>query len=101
MAIGVMSYVWKNSKAKSTKLLLMLALADHADDDGYCWPRIETLAHKIRMSSRSVRRFVQELEQQGELLVIRDHRNNRYIVTMDRSREEIKAVLSMRGIDAR
>jgi len=40
MSIKVMSYVWEASKAKGSELLLLLAIADHAADDGYCWPGI-------------------------------------------------------------
>lgn len=47
--------------AASTKLVLLL-LADYADDDGHCWPFIETVAEKAEMSEKSVRRHLNKLE---------------------------------------
>ena len=96
MSIKVMSYVWEHSSAKGSELLLLLAISDHAADDGYCWPTIETLAHKIRMTGRSVMRLVQELEKHGQLHVVRSNKNNRYIVIMDRDGAAIDSVLEMR-----
>ena len=96
MSIKAMAYVWENSKASGGELLLLLAICDHAADDGYCWPGIDTLAKKIRMSTRSVMRFVQSLENRGELHTVRGNRNNRYIVTMGRSKDEIAVVLQNR-----
>jgi len=96
MSIKVMTHVWDNSKAKGSELLLLLAIADHAADDGYCWPTIETLAHKIRMTKRSVMRLVQALEKRGDLHVVRSNRNNRYVVIMNKSMEQINVVLETR-----
>lgn len=96
MSIKAMSYVWKHSKASGSELLLLLALCDHASDDGYCWPSIDTLAKKIRMSMRSVMRFIQSLEERGELYAIRENRNNRYIITMGRTKQEIETILTIR-----
>ena len=97
MSIKVMTYVWENSEhVKGSELLLLLAISDHAADDGYCWPTIETLAHKIRMTGRSVMRLVQELEKHGQLHVVRSNKNNRYVVIMDRDDDAINNVLEMR-----
>jgi len=94
-----MTYVWENSKAKGSELLLLLSIADHAADDGYCWPTIETLAEKIRMRERSVIRLIKELEAYGELCVIRSHKNNRYMVIMGRNIDEIEKALNKRKED--
>jgi hypothetical protein len=62
-----MTSVWAKSKQSGGKLLCLLALADNADDDGYCYPGIETIAKKSRMSGRSVQRILGELKNDGEL----------------------------------
>jgi len=81
MSIKVMSRVWEHSQAKGSPLLLLLALADSADDDGFCWPGIDHQATKIRMHPNSVRNCHKTLAGLGELLVIpRDHRTHLYIV---------------------
>ena len=99
MSIKVMSHVWEHSQSKGTELLLLLAIADHAADDGYCWPNLETLAGKIRMATRTVRRCVKELEACGELYVMRSNHNNRYVVVAGRTPGEISEVLTDRGGD--
>lgn len=97
MSIKVMSYVWDNSKAKGSELLLLLAIADHSADDGYCWPTIDTLAHKTRLNKRSVMRLVQSLEDLGELYVVRSNRNNRYVVVMGKLQEDVDRILELRN----
>lgn len=67
MSVRVMATVWADSEHSGGKLLLLLALADHANDQGVCWPSLETLAQKSRMSERHVRRLLRELEESGEL----------------------------------
>jgi len=57
-----MARVWEHSRHKGSALLLMLAIADHAHDDGTgAWPSVPTLAKKIRMSPRQVTRLLKIL----------------------------------------
>jgi hypothetical protein len=62
-----MALVWEHSQAEGTTLLVMLALADHCNDDGYCWPSLARIAAKSRISERSARRCCEESEKRGEL----------------------------------
>lgn len=80
MSIQVMSRVWQNSKAKSGALLVLLAIADFADDEGNAFPSVETLAEKSRMSERNVQLSIRRLQQAGELSVKKPgkHRANTY-----------------------
>ena len=97
MSVKVMSRVWDESKMASTELLLLLALADHANDYGTCYPGIEHLAHKTRKSERQVKRLLVKLEAAGELFI--PHRNggretaNRYFIVCGLSQEEIEQTL--------
>lgn len=86
MSIRVVSAVWEQSRAKGSGLLLLLAIADFAHDDGTgAYPSNETLAAKIRMSPRQVRNLVGALESLGELAVQRDPGGvNRYTVLVGR-----------------
>jgi helix-turn-helix protein len=61
MSIKVMTRVWDHSRHKGSQLVLLLALADHADDDGVCWPATPHLAQKIRMSERQTQRILDTL----------------------------------------
>jgi hypothetical protein len=62
-----MSYVWENSPSKGGRLLLLLALADHANEDWIAWPKMPKLARKSRLSERQAERVVRELEADGEI----------------------------------
>ncbi len=65
-----MSYVWEYSKAKGGELLLLLAIADHAHDDGKgSYPSVGSLAKKTRMSERQEQRNIQALAGSGDLVV--------------------------------
>jgi len=71
VSVAVMSTVWARSQHRGSELLLLLAIADFADDDGRAFPSIESLAHKVRLSPRMVRRLIRRLEASGELVVER------------------------------
>lgn len=69
MSIRVMAKVWEHSQQKGSALLLLLAIADFADDNGKAWPSVATLAKKIRMGERYVQNLIAQLVQSGELAV--------------------------------
>ncbi len=69
MSIAVMTRVWKHSRAKGSALLLLLAIADHADDAGVAYPSVTTLATKIRMTRRNAGKLIAALEAMGELRI--------------------------------
>jgi hypothetical protein len=55
-----MNWVW-HQKLKPVPKLVLMALADAADDIGVCWPRVSTVATKCNVSTRTVRRVMQTL----------------------------------------
>lgn len=67
MSIKLMVEVWHLSSINSTEKLLLLALADWANDEGLCWPSIDTLATKTSLSRRSVQGTIRKLEKGGLL----------------------------------
>ena len=83
MSIALMTNVWEKSRLGGTELLLMLAIADFANDSGVAFPSVPTLARKIRMSKRNTHYLLSKLEQSGELAVQRNkgpHGCNLYTV---------------------
>lgn len=69
MSIRVISSVWANSRQSGNDLLVLLALADFADDRGVAFPAVPTLAQKCRMSPRNANRVIAVLRESGELIV--------------------------------
>jgi hypothetical protein len=70
MSIKVATQVWQGSGHKSGNLLVLLALADHADDQGKAWPGIPLLARKARLSERHARRCLNQLIASGEVEIL-------------------------------
>ena len=62
MSIKIMQEVWQHAEVTGGTLLVLLALADSADETTRtCFPGIENLAHKSRLSERQVKRVIAEL----------------------------------------
>ena len=47
MSIAMINWVWNNSRTKGAHRLLLLALADQANDQGVCWPSKATLSKRV------------------------------------------------------
>lgn len=63
-----MSHVWEDDSISGrAELLVLLALADHAKDDGVCWPSIDSIAKKTRLSQRGTQEVIQKLKNVGKL----------------------------------
>lgn len=71
MSIRLMTAVWEQADVAGGELLVLLALADAANDKGLCWPSVHTLARKSRLSERHVVRILRSLENSGLLEVQR------------------------------
>lgn len=83
MSVHVSSCVWKHAPAKGNVLLVLLALADTAQDDGTCWPGYEFIARKTRLSKRTVMRCVDRLEEDGVVVkVVRPNTSNLYTIAL-------------------
>lgn len=60
MSIAAMNWAWRQQLTPTAKLVLM-SLADAADDHGVCWPSVPTVARKCCVSTRTIRRIMQTL----------------------------------------
>jgi helix-turn-helix protein len=65
----VLTRVWRDSQHKGGTLLVLLAIADYAEDNGVAFPSVATLAKKARMTPRNVQYALRALERSGELQV--------------------------------
>ncbi len=64
-----MSAVFESKTLPATARLVMLALADHADDEGRCYPSIRRLCERTGLTERSVQNSVKYLCENGYLTV--------------------------------
>ncbi|MFF0790401.1 helix-turn-helix domain-containing protein [Streptomyces spiralis] len=81
MSFKVTNWVWARSESRNGARLVMLALADRADDNGCAWPSIDDLAERTKLSPRAVQKAINTLVESGELEVENGggrHRSNRY-----------------------
>lgn len=70
MSVQIMSKVWSDESIQNrSELLVLLALADHANDSGVCFPSIESIAKKSRLSQRGAQETIQKLKRDGKLEV--------------------------------
>jgi DNA-binding transcriptional ArsR family regulator len=77
MSISFMALAWKADIPSGRKLVL-LALCDHANGQGECYPSVEAIAHKCSMGQRTVQQHIGELENAG--IVMRRFRKGRSTV---------------------
>ena len=88
MSVRAMAWAWIQQISGPEKLVLM-ALADHADEDGICWPGNAHIARKCNLSQRSVQRHIKNLIDNGYMTAHRRYRDtggqtsNRYILSVD------------------
>lgn len=83
MSITLMGRVYaKDVEPHEQRVLLVLA--DHANEDGYCWPSLGLIAWKLGLAVKTVRRTMRSLEERGA--VERHERlgkSNAYRVNLD------------------
>ena len=58
-----MTAVWDREDLSSTQKLVLLSLADWANDEGLCWPSIERVAKKSSLKKRAVQLAIRSLEE--------------------------------------
>ena len=77
MSVRVMSGVWEVDLDHGAQGLL-LALADHADDDGRrCYPSVPYLAWKTGYSESQVRRIMKQLRESGLIVSVANENGGR------------------------
>lgn len=85
-----MAWVFAHSPAEGTDRLVLLSLANHANELGQSWPSVATIAQEANVSERAVQRSLASLRAAGALEVVangapderirRDRRPNLYRV---------------------
>jgi hypothetical protein len=96
MSTLLMGLCWPLQMAPTPKAVL-ISLADQANDQGYCWPSIATLAERTCLCERTVRNAVRALEAMGLLRTdVGAMKSNRYVL---RVREYLAGLERQRAAD--
>ena len=61
MSLEVLTAIWRSPPCSGGDLLCLLAIADNADESGYAWPSIQTIARKAAMSERGAQKCIRKL----------------------------------------
>lgn len=94
MSIKIMDAVWDGFPAGGPDLLALLCLADWCDDLGRCFPSINSISKKLRVSRSQAQRVVHRLILAGWVAVIGGHdggapgATRRYQLNVGRLKEE-------------
>jgi hypothetical protein len=68
MSIHAVSWVLKHSEATGTDRLVLIALADYANDDGGgAWPSVANISGKAKTKERATQYALRRLEEQGHI----------------------------------
>ncbi|GIV81803.1 MAG: hypothetical protein KatS3mg051_1157 [Anaerolineae bacterium] len=101
MSVEIMTRVWRGpDDIRGAELLLLLALADFANSDGYCYPSHDRLATMVRCSRRHVIRLTESLESRRLLFRIRRrgrNQTNEYIITLGMDANDLAQALVQYG----
>ncbi|MGA1037178.1 MAG: helix-turn-helix domain-containing protein [Ilumatobacteraceae bacterium] len=65
MSLRAMSWAWAQATKSSGERLVLLALADHAGEDGECWPQTGRLGEKCDLDRKTVQRHLTALDERG------------------------------------
>jgi hypothetical protein len=94
MSIRATNWAWQVSLPPAPKLVL-LALADIADDVGVCWPGQHAIAGKCSIATRTVQRLIAALDGRGLLIIEPRYRadgsrsSNRYRLPLDTPHDKL------------
>ncbi|MBN9754070.1 MULTISPECIES: helix-turn-helix domain-containing protein [unclassified Pseudonocardia] len=76
MSVAVMDAVFRSDVAGSSRRAVLLAIADHANERGLCFPAVMSVARKTGLSRATVFRSLNDLEREGVLRRARRRRRN-------------------------
>lgn len=86
MSFKVSALAWMVPVEKSTERLVLLALADRADDEGKnCYPSVETICGMTQMNRKTVFAVISRLAERGVLSVRKRevHNSNEYLLHIE------------------
>ena len=93
MSLTWSSLVWAAPEPRGADRLCLLALADHADEAGECWPSQARISRYCAVSERAVRATLSRLEAEG--FIVRKRKGRGHLYRLQKS--ALKPVTSTTG----
>lgn len=72
MSVRALSWAFLQKTGDPTRKIILMVLADHADERGFCYPALKTIADRSESTRRTVQRHLKALEDDG--LIRREER---------------------------
>lgn len=69
MSVTAMAHVWADESLGSTDKLVLLSLADHADEEGSCYPSVGRISRRTGLGERAVQNSLKRLKEEGRISV--------------------------------
>ena len=76
MSIQAVAWAISQRVGSPTGKVLLMCLANYANESGECWPSQKTISREAELSERSTRDWLQKLEVQGFITRSRRHRSD-------------------------
>jgi len=72
MSNKALSWVFESDTTKSSDRLMLLAIADYANEEGTCYASVARLSQKCNITPRSAQKLIKNLEACGEIGVVQN-----------------------------
>jgi hypothetical protein len=103
MSVKIMSTVFDKSKTEGNARLVLLALADCANDEGTCWPSISTISSMANINQQTTRKYLWAMESIG-LITAEDRKDkigrrtsNLYKINREKLGEDVITKEDLKG----
>lgn|SRR5262249_3877083 len=106
MSFQATNWAFRQQVGKPSAKLVLVALAEHADADGKCWPSLRSIAARTELSRDTVVRAIRLLKSKGFIRVVHRHNgrspsSNMYYLNCERERVDSPTDVSARSAPER
>lgn len=78
MSIKFLNHCWHLPHISPTQKLVLISLADQANDQGVCWPAVANIQSRTNLSRRAVQYAINALGEKGYLVIHRRGNNSNW-----------------------
>lgn len=100
MSIAICNDVWEFSRAKGLARAVLVAIASHCDENGYCYPSQTRIAKRAGVSRPTVKKYIAACIELGELVQAKRAGGNRYHYAVLTNCDDIERARRIRFIES-